>query len=586
MPLFRHSAALGLSHSREGAGALSLRPRGRGGWHVECLWHLPWRQEGVRGEEERLQAARDWMDQERLSRRGGALCLLPQPQATTVAYDFPPIRDGEKLAQVVSYQTGQLAGVSGVSLVNDFRPIPPLPGQSNPQLVAVTREDTLEEWSQFYLDGGLRLQGLVPGGVALYNALALLRPDALRQEGVQMALDWDGEEDYATLLILHQGVPQSMGVLEAPSHRPSELADQLQVALRNWRATQGGESRLAVLAHLWFSGEAAGRGKMSSELSSCLGVPVSPLGLPQAECPHQIGGSAVEGVLPAMAIPFGLAAQGAGLAPLPITLLPPRLAWQKARMREFPFLALAALLVLLFGGWLFTGALSRVQLQEEKCTQEERLLDECLATAPRLHEARQELVHLQKRLLPMAEASLRTRRFVQSIRAWDLSRPVPREGTWCVYLADEFSFAEANAPRNGGTRRGEGAPPARALPDKPLLRPEEPAATPSPMPSAALPVSSLPLLTRMYAGGILPASSTRYQAVKEFQGELNRSELFTNVDDFTDFLSEDFLAAHFTPWSSFLATYRNVLKREYTLYLMQLPFLESPLSRPLPPPQP
>ena len=70
MPLFRHSAALGLSHSREGAGALSLRPRGRGGWHVECLWHLPWRQEGVRGEEERLQAARDWMDQERLSRSG------------------------------------------------------------------------------------------------------------------------------------------------------------------------------------------------------------------------------------------------------------------------------------------------------------------------------------------------------------------------------------------------------------------------------------------------------------------------------------------------------------------------------------
>ena len=62
---------------------MSLRPRGRGGWHVECLWHLPWRQEGVRGEEERLQAARDWMDQERLSRRGGALCLLPQPQATT-----------------------------------------------------------------------------------------------------------------------------------------------------------------------------------------------------------------------------------------------------------------------------------------------------------------------------------------------------------------------------------------------------------------------------------------------------------------------------------------------------------------------
>lgn len=599
MVLFRHTSHLGLAHSREGISALALAAKGRERWSVEALWHLPWKQEGVRGREERLQAAREWMAQEKLSRRGNALCLLPQPQATTVISDFPPIREKEKLAQVVSYQTGQLSGLSGVSLVNAFCPVAPLPGQTNPQLVAVTREGPLEDWCLFYQEGGLSLQGMTPGGVALYNALALLQPKALNHPGLQMVLDWDGEEDYATLLILSPGALPFMGMLESPSQAPEELARQLQGALRSWRATQVGEAALTAWDRLWFSGEAAARGEVTSQLANQLQLSVEPLGLPQADCPHPGGGTPLGEVLPAMTIPFGLAAQSAGLAPLPITLLPSRLAWQKQRMREFPFLVLAALLLIAFLGWLFLDALAKGKRQEEILHQEELLLDECLATAPKLHDARQELLHHQKRLLPVAEASLRTRRFVQSIRAWDQSRPVPREGTWCIYLADEFSFAEDNASRNGtsssspapASRRGDSSL-LRPITEKSVLRQEDtvsssPASSLPPMPTTATPVSSLPLLTRMYAGGILPAaSSARYQAVKEFQGELNRSRVFTNVDDYTDFLSEEFLGTYFAPWTSFLGTYRNVLKRDHTLFLLQLPFLEFPVSLPQTAPRP
>ncbi|MGN0866471.1 MAG: hypothetical protein ACI4SG_02175 [Oligosphaeraceae bacterium] len=597
MALFSPSSHLGLAHSREGISALALAARGGGRWSVEALWHLPWRQEGVRGREEQLQAAREWIAQEKLSRRGDALCLLPQPQATTVISDFPPIREQEKLAQVVSYQTGQLSGLSGVSLVNAFCPVAPLPGQTNPQLVAVTREGPLEDWCLFYQESELALQGMTPGGVALYNALALLQPGALARPGLQMVLDWDGEEDYATLLILSQGALPFLGVLDSPSSQPAELAQQLQGALRSWRATQVGDGALTVWDRLWFSGEAAAREGLADSLADLLKISVEPLGLPQASCPHQGGGTAIGGVLPAMALPFGLAAQSAGLAPLPITLLPTRLAWQKKRTREFPFLALAAILLTAFLSWLFVDAIARVQREEGEVQQEEKLLDECLATAPELHDARQELLHHQKRLLPVAEASLRTRRFVQSIRAWDQSRPVPREGTWCIYLADEFSFAEDNAPRAGSSpapssRRSEPSP-LRPAAEKVLLRQEDtgasPAASssPAPMPTTATPVSTLPLLTRMYAGGILPAAaSARFQAVKEFQGELNRSQVFTNVDDYTDFLSEEFLTNHFAPWSSFLGTYRNMLKRDYTLFLLQLPFLEFPVSLPQSAPRP
>ena len=112
-------------------------------------------------------------------------------------------------------------------------------------------------------------------------------------------------------------------------------------------------------------------------------------------------------------------------------------------------------------------------------------------------------------------------------------------------------------------------------------RTEEPSpAATSMMPTEAMPVSAIPLLTRMYAGGVLPANNIKYHAVRELQGELNQSETFANVDDYTDFLSSDFNAAYFLPWKRFLSTYRNVLHKEYALFMMQLPFRDSPIRLP------
>ncbi len=583
---------LGLLQSEQGAALLALSGSRRGDWRIEEFHRVSWRQEGIRGERESLEAAEEW-----LSRRGGTsddcVCLFPQRLATAVSSDLPPIRSQEKLSEVVAYQTGQMAGDGHSGVLYDFRPLPPMPGQENPHLVVVAREDALAPWAALCQKAKIRLKALAPDGVALHNALAFLEPKVLQAEGLQLALDWDGGEGAATLLILRLGVLQHMGVLEAPSDDPATLARQLQNALRNWRLTQSGEARLAVPERLWLSGSAVLREEFAAALSSELGIAAEILGVPRQHFAAELrdGLPCAHGKCPSAVLPLGAALQAAGLAALPIALLPGQLAWQQERLREFPFLALAAVLAVAFLAWCFLSSLSTLQAEEDKLVRQESLLDQCLEMAPRLHDARLEGQELQKRLLPMAEASLRTRRFAETIRAWEQASPVPRNGTWCIYLADEFSFAENNAAKASnssthGTRRENGGAARGAFLGLGIekaatggnAKTEDPAETPPALPSQATPVTAMPLLTRMYAGGVLPASAqARYQVVKEFQGELNRTDLFTSVDDYTDFLSQDFVAQYFTPWSTFLETYRNVLKRDYALFLLQLPFRESPV---------
>ncbi len=587
---FSRKIHFGLLQNEQGAAFLALSGSHRGDWRIEEFRRVSWRQEGIRGERESREAAEEWLSRREVSSED-CVCLFPQRIATAVSSDLPPIRSQEKLSEVVAYQTGQMTGDGHHSgVLYDFRPLPPMPGQENPHLVVVVREDALAPWAALCQKAKIRLEAMTPDGVALYNALAFLEPKALQTEGLQLALDWDGGEGAATLLILRLGVLQHLGVLDAPSSDPAALARQLQNALRNWRLTQSGEARLAVPERLWLSGNAVLREEFATTLSSALGADAEILGVPRQHFAAELREDlpCVQGKCPSAVLPLGAALQGAGLAALPIALLPEQIAWQRERLREFPFLALAAILAVAFLAWCFLGSLSTLQTEEDRLARQESLLDQCLEMAPRLHDARLEAQELQKRLLPMAEASLRTRRFAETIRAWEQASPIPRNSTWCIYLADEFSFAENNAAKTSihGTRRENGAPARGAFLGLGMekaaaggtAKTEDPAETPPALPSQATPVTAMPLLTRMYAGGILPASAqARYQVVKEFQGELNRTDLFTSVDDYTDFLSQDFVAQYFTPWSTFLETYRNVLKKDYALFLLQLPFRESPV---------
>ncbi|MCQ2402928.1 MAG: hypothetical protein MJ202_04295 [Lentisphaeria bacterium] len=581
MSFFARKSYWGLACDNTEATALSLSRRGASSWRVRSLHYISWKNEGLTDNSEIRKATMDWLQANRLPLQQEVACLLPQSQVNVAISDFPPVHEADKLSQMVAYQTRQLAGLSGVELIHDFQQIRPMANQVNPMLIAVAREDDLDTSSEFYQEAGIDIGEVVPAGLALHNAFCLLQPNAALEQGLQAILDCREEQ---TMVILNwQSRIQHICILPVSCHHPLDLVRQFENSLRAWKNLQMDESRNAVLEKVWLSGPGAVQDGLLEDMPRLLGIAsVELLGVPVRSCPRDtVSVPARNGVYPSLSIAFGLAAQKLGIAPLAISLLPKRISWQKERLSQFFYLALAATLLLLFLGWLFYSSAKNIHQQAQDLKIEEKILDECLNTAPLLQKAYQEISDRQQMLIPIAEAGLRTRRFLQAMQTWQEAMPIPKQNGWSIYLADEFSFNENNAPnaRNAGATlrrdasRIGGA--ASALTAASQGDDQQPAVMPRPTS-----VDAIPLLTRMYAGGILPATTVKYQTVKEFQSELNRSDTFVNVDDYTDFLSEDFIAGYFAPWQNFLSTYRQVLKKDYTFYLLQLPFLDNPVQLP------
>ncbi len=584
MPAFGRHIATGVAHGQESTCAVRVSWRGAS-WIVDEIRRVSWKNEGLRGDSELQQAAASWMRETIAGKNADALCILPQRLANTVVVDFSPVHDKSKLEKMVAYQTGQMTGSSKSGMVHSFQEVTPMPGQSNPLLVAVSRQEDLAKWSDIYLEGGIRVDGLVPDGIALDNAFVLLQPTAAILPGMQLVVDM--RDSRAVLLLRWLGRIQSITVFERLDANAASLARRIEETVRGWKAMHSGDAALATPEKLWVSGEDPSLDALAASLAAEMAIPAEVLGVPLSKCPgeQKNGDPCIQGVLPAIVPCLGLAAQKARLAPLNIGLLPEGLSWLRERRSQFPFLVLAFAVFLAVFSWLFASTLGELHRQQQELDAQMTLLDDCLGTAPQLRNAYDKIALAQKQLLPIAEASLRTHRFLLSIKTWQDAIPAPKNDAWCIYLADEFSFAESNAPATTSSTRKDQR---NGLGNDRLLmlgnlggRTEEPSpATTSMMPTEAMPVSAIPLLTRMYAGGVLPANNIKYHAVRELQGELNQSETFANVDDYTDFLSSDFNAAYFLPWKRFLSTYRNVLHKEYALFMMQLPFRDSPIRLP------
>ncbi|MBR6471537.1 MAG: hypothetical protein IKS83_07050, partial [Victivallales bacterium] len=570
-------------------------------------------------------AIREWLAECHI---GGyaACCGLPQTDVNTVISDFPPVHNHEQLTRMVEYQTRQLDGLSGEQFLHAFQPLIPLPGQTNPLLIAMSRETLLEERLQHFQAMGLHLEQMTSSGLALLNAFEILQPAAAEQPCLQLVADFGAE--HSVLAIYCQGRVQqvatiALGFEPTAENPPATLghafAHEVQVVLQGWKATQADERNLQLPDQLWLSGAGALNPEVAELLAADLQVPVHLLGIPARKCAAGLPtGGAIGGVCPALTIAFGLAIQGTGNAPYDLSLIPERLAWQQRKLAACPFLFLsvAVLIVAICVGLrLFT---SYLRPATEQLQVHEAELDEAFRIGAQLEKAYQQLDHFQKKLLPIAEIGFRTQRFMETLEVWvqALERSDARE-TWCFYLADEFSFSQANTmslPKN--TRRGSrdeettehaGRIRSSRTPDTaPTTRPADtpaeegaenvvriapqtepdPAVADSPEQTIVYPpvtlVTQLPSLTCMYIGGYVsvPSRGDKYEMVKTMQKRLNDSHTFVNVDDCANKLSPAFVETYRQPWEEFLAEHHDALKQEYLDFFLKLPFRETPVKRP------
>ena len=632
---YHNRTALGLEYDTHGVRAVVIR-RSLSSWRIVDALHLPWQQEGILTADEQQRAIHEWLVDHHLGTPATCGGLL-QTDVNTVISDFPPVHNREQLARMVEYQTRQLAGLSGEQFLHDFQALIPLPGQTNPLLIAMSRESTLTNQLQHYQAMGLNIEQMTSCGIALVNAFETLQSAAAEQPCLQLVADFGA--DSSILVIYSQGRIQQITTIDigfapqgddTPASLAHSFARELQSALQGWKASQIGDNSLQTPTQLWLSGAGALNTEVAELLSADLQLPVHLLGISARKCAAGLStGGAIGGVCPALTLAFGLALQGTGTAPCSLSLIPERLAWQQRKRKACPFLFLAAVLLaftLLTGLHLFNA---RLYAETAQLQVHEAELDAALELVPQLDHCYQQLAYHQRRLIPIAEIGFRTQRFMETLQVWLKALPDHSQTneTWCFYLADEFSFTQANtasptstnsrrssrdegtAERTGRLRSNRGnensaTPPA---PPSPVAKPvliEVPAdesasgatrtiptesetigvveATeppPATYPSVT-PVAQIPFLTTMYIGGFVPSRGNKYQLVKQMQERLNISDTFVNVDDCADFLTPAFHDNYLLAWEDFLTEHREDLGQEYLLFFLQLPFREALVKRP------
>lgn len=574
---------------------LMLRRTGSGPRIVSLCCISP-QTDGLLSAEEMRAAAKEWLQRQQLGRIP-ACGSLPQSEVNTIIADFPPVRSADKLSQMVAYQTRQLSGISGEDFVHDFQPIEPQPGQTNPMLIALSKDRTLEHGLALYSDAGVKVCQLASTGLALVNAFEALLPLAAERSVLQLVVEVGNQ--HAVAAIYWQGRLQLLTDLTLDSQPLSaqHLANELSSLVMRWKETQTGENRLVVLSQLWLTGGGALQDSLPDELSAALRVPVSILGVPVRDCPPEAsGGPALAGVFPELTIAYGLALQATGSAGVGISLVPEKFVWLQRKKRTLPVLiaalyalALAMLLLVLFQN-------SRAKQEIELLNTQKNTLSNALNIIPELESAYRQIDFQQRRMLPVVEIGNRAQRFIETLEIWQRTIDDPNQTRWCIYFADEFSFEADNAAPaltaqpSGETKSRSSRKTDTAAADeskKPVTpaisiaapisdgtaddSSEDLAAPPLPLPPAT-PVSQMRFLTTMYVAGIAPSNGARYQSIMELQQHLNASESFAKVDDYFDFLSPSFREKFLSPWELFLGEHKVKLEQEYTVFFLQLPF--------------
>ena len=152
--------------------AVRIEERGRDVVGVEART-FDARAEGILDEREFRNSVAGWLAQSGWDREEIS-AGLPQYLTTTQVSDFPAgASDG--LADMVAYETRQLAGLSEEAFVHDYQVMPPRFGRRNPALIGICRESVARERADALLAAGINLVELSMNGTAVASAFCQLR---------------------------------------------------------------------------------------------------------------------------------------------------------------------------------------------------------------------------------------------------------------------------------------------------------------------------------------------------------------------------------------------------------------------------
>ena len=549
------------------------------------------RNEGLLADDEHelLKSMAGWLQEQQLASLPVA-AGLPQELTTPQICDFPPNVSAPDLQKLVDREISQLAGLIEEAFVSDYCRLPDASHSS--VLIGVCRQSLVSEFTSRLEDMHLEVKDMTMNGLALADALLQLHPEAANYNRPQAILDLGsdtstlvmldgakivhiaslmfGTEKFARVYAHDHGCSLDEALDALPGCQPDwsaqdsvmllavrQLAAEIVSAQEQWQqegddADGLGMSGAMPFSYLWLCGGGASLAGLAGFLASSWDCETAVLGpvLPGATVPS-----------PEYTTAFGLALHGSGAAAYRLPLLPPLLRWRQERMGNFPLLiaAYSILVLLLAGFFIWSNAyLARTQTKTETETAE---LKRCAELVPKLDSARATMLQYQKTLVPIIEAGSRSRVFLKTLDELQRARndlPPEKQDWWCIYLADEFSYAASDFVAEAKRKAGETAEPVRRPPPPSgLFGAAATETAEADETDAAIPVLGMPFLSRLYVSGYVPSrkESRRYEDIKLISDHLNAGSLFANADWFNEWVEPPVARS----WNGYLNAHQRQL---------------------------
>lgn len=559
------------------------------------------RAEGILNEAELLNTVSGWLEQ--LGWRKDTLIVgIPQYLATTQVSDFPPGAT-TGLAEMVEFETQQLAGLSDEVFLHDYQVMEPKFGRHNPVLIGICRESGVRDKLELLTNAGINASDLAMSGIAVANAFFGLYPDAATNDEPQLLLDLGAEN--STLVVVAGGHVLFVGSLMFGGERLTEmLAKELGVdpdegeklkreaqispddpgsvlyrageqlyaemgtVLDHWRAQEREELADRELVRCWLCGGGAQLRGIDRLLADKLGCPVTIFGPVGPEAP---------GPDPALVTAFGLALHGVGRCRFFISLSPPEIRWLVLRKRYFAYLAAsAALIVLILAGGIVQSVRFLASEEHELGVRLEEL-SQCEALIPQLENTRNSIRFHEMRLVPFVEKGNRARKFIAGVNGLAAASGA---ADWFIYFADDASYQKGkNTTREHREPAGQ---PAKGKTDLGLFGGGG-ATTPGIGDTVSVPefpqrlaVAMLPRVESIIVAGYTPLLAERpYESVRGIVKNLDEMDHYSGVDLLpeVDRIGREDI---FEPWVEFFKQHPG---DRYKAFTLRLPFASMEVNK-------
>jgi len=613
MPARMKETILGLDIGKYRVKAVTLDSSGKLPVLARTL-HIQPSAEGILdGDEAELQKFLvSWLKEQKLDKLPACLGI-PQELATSQICDFPQKVSKQDLGKLVQRVISQIAGLSDESFVSDSCKMRDESHSS--VLIGVCRESLVNELAQRLTDNALPLSSMTMNGVALADAFFFLHPEAKDDQRLQMLLDLGtdtstmllmrgqkvlfisslmfGADKFAQILSHQQGCSieearDRLGVFQPDWDDPdsfihlaaNQLDTELASSLEQWQentANSGEEDAVDEqrIEAIWLSGGGARLSGLDRYLAATRNCDV-----------HLLGPMVDNAVAPEFTAALGLACHGSEKSPLPITLLPSLLKWQHDKVKLFPYLLSAYVIVLAGLVAFFTWFHFYLEATTWKTEEEAKQLNQCALIVPKLDSALDSMLQYQKTLVPIVEAGNRSRTFLRTLNELQLAKsddPARVNDWWCFYLSDELTYLanEREKKAKDGKDSTPKPPPPQTM--NGLFAQPATTAVPERPADAPTPVLEMDLLKAMIVCGFTPSvkDQGRYETIKTIYEKLNKNGFFEGTDWFNEWSGNSSAKR----WTDYLQGYSGHYG-QFNTFALRMPLKTLPITKPAPPPVP